>query len=76
MNNVTKLVNFVEKNGPLYPFVWIVLQELYLYTNIFKNISIVQFENLQGNNPMGLCAPWADYKRNYFTNIKMSPTFL
>ena len=35
------------------------------------------FGNLQGMNPMGLSANLSDYKnKQYFTNIKMSPTLL
>ena len=30
------------------------------------------FENWQGVNPMGLSAPWSDYKnKKVFTNMKM-----
>ena len=34
---------------------------------------IILIENWQGINPMGLRA---DYKKQYFTNMKISPTLL
>ena len=34
------------------------------------------FGNCQGINPMGLIESLADLKKQYFTNMKMSLTFL
>ena len=34
------------------------------------------FENWKGVNPMGLSASLADLKRQYLTNMKISPTLL
>ena len=37
-----------------------------------KKLYINMFENWQGINPMGLSAPWADYKnKQLFKNVKM-----
>ena len=76
MNNVTILVNIFDNDGSYCLSVWIWSQQLF-YTNIiFKSINIILFENWQEFNPMGLSAYLDDYKKQYFTNVKMSPTFL
>ena len=38
----------------------------------FKELAIIPLGNLQGINPIGLSAPWADYNNKHlFTNMKM-----
>ena len=36
MKNVTILVNFFDNNGPYFPFVWILAQQLFLYIDNFS----------------------------------------